>query len=206
MITVECIDELADFAGVKNDVAAITRRAMNGELDFKEALEERVSLLAGLSVEVIDEVYRTRLEMMPGARTLVQTMRRMGAVTALVSGGFLPFAERVAAALGFEDVVANRLEIKNHKLTGRILPPVTDGHTKLSTLDRLVKHRKLNLDETLAVGDGANDMAMIKAAGLGVAFRPHPTLADASDVIVKVGNLTALLYLQGIPKGEFFVE
>jgi len=206
MITVECIDELADFAGVKDDVASITRRAMNGELDFEGALVERVSLLAGLSVDVIDQVYEERVRAMPGARVLVQTMRRMGAATALVSGGFVPFAERVAAALGFDEVVANRLEVSDGRLTGRVLPPITDANTKLSTLDRLVNHHKLNPDQTLAVGDGANDMAMIKAAGLGVAYRPHPTLAKASDVTIEACNLTALLYLQGVPKQEFFVK
>jgi phosphoserine phosphatase len=206
MITVECIDELADFAGVKDDVSSITRRAMNGELDFEGALNARVSLLAGLSLDVIDQVYRERVRMMPGARTLVQTMRRSGAVTALVSGGFVPFAERVAAALGFDEVVANRLESKDGYLTGRVLPPITDADTKLSTLNRLVQHHDLSPEETLAVGDGANDAAMVKAAGLGVAYRPHPVLARASHVSINAGDLTALLYLQGIPKVHFFVE
>ena len=125
MITVECIDELADFAGVKAEVAAITKRAMAGELDFGGALFERVRLLEGLSTDVIDQVYRERVRPMPGARILVQTMRRWGARTALVSGGFIPFAERVASALGFEDVVANQLESKNGRLTGRVLEPIT---------------------------------------------------------------------------------
>ena len=206
MITVECIDELADFAGVKSDVAAITRRAMNGELDFAGALRERVSLLEGLPVSVIDEVYAERVKPMAGARVLVQTMRLFGAVTALVSGGFLPFAERVADALGFETVVANRLDMADGRLTGRVLPPISGPDTKLATLKQLTRSHQLRPDQTLAVGDGANDLSMIRAAGLGVAFRPHQALADASDVVIRAGDLTALLYLQGVPKREFFVE
>ncbi len=206
MITVECIDELADFAGVKSDVASITRRAMEGELDFAEALAERVALLAGLPVGVIDEVYAERVRPMPGARILVQTMRRFGAVTALVSGGFAPFARRVAEDLGFETAIANRLETADGRLTGRVLPPITGADAKLSALTQLMRSHDLRPDETLAVGDGANDLPMIKAAGLGVAFRPHKLLADASDVVIQAGDLTALLYLQGVPKDKFFVE
>lgn len=206
MITVECIDELADFADVKSEVAAITRRAMAGELDFASALQERVALLAGLSVDVIDEVYAERVRMMPGARVLVQTMRRFGAVTALVSGGFVPFAERVAEDLGFETAVANRLEVVEGRLTGRVLAPISGPDTKLSTLHQLMRSHDLHAHETLAVGDGANDLPMIEAAGLGVAFRPHPVLAAASDVVIRAADLTALLYLQGVPKDQFFIE
>ena len=206
MITVECIDELADFAGVKSDVAAITRRAMNGELDFSGALHERVALLAGLRESVIDEVYAERVRMMPGARVLVQTMRGFGAITALVSGGFVPFAERVAAALGFETVVANRLETRDGRLTGRVLAPITGADAKLSTLKQLIRSHHLTSVDALAVGDGANDRPMIMEAGLGVAFHPHEALAVASDVVIQVADLTALLYLQGVPKSRFFVE
>ncbi len=206
MITVECIDELADFAGVKSDVAAITRRAMAGELDFAGALAERVALLAGLPVDIIDLVYAERVRPMPGARILVQTMRRFGAITALVSGGFVPFAERVAEDLGFQTAIANRLETADGRLTGRVLPPITGADAKLSALTQLMRSHDLSPDDTLAVGDGANDLPMIRAAGLGVAFRPHKLLADASDVIIQAGDLTALLYLQGVPKGKFFVE
>jgi phosphoserine phosphatase len=206
MIAVECIDELADFAGVKNEVATITRRAMNGELDFEGALRERVALLEGLASSVIDEVYAERVRPMPGARILVQTMRRFGAVTALVSGGFVPFAERVAGDLGFETVVANRLEIEDGRLTGRILPPITSAKTKLSTLTQLMRSHHFHPGQTLALGDGANDMPMVQAAGLGVAFRPHPVLADASDATIQAGDLTAVLYLQGVPKSEFIVK
>ncbi len=206
MITVECIDELADFAGVKAEVAAITRRAMAGELNFEGALHERVRLLEGLPVDVIDQVYRERLRFMPGARILVQTMRRFGARTALVSGGFLPFAERVAEALGFEETVANRLEERDRRLTGKVLAPITGPDVKLMTLQRLMRQHDLSPNETLAVGDGANDLPMIKAAGLGVAFRAHAPVAEASAAAIRVGDLTALLYLQGVPKDHFFAE
>lgn len=206
MITVECIDELADYAGVKAEVAAITQRAMAGELDFSGALHERVRLLEGLSVGVIDQVYAERVRMMPGARTLVQTMRRWGARTALVSGGFVPFAERVAKALGFEEIVANTLEVRDGRLTGRVLDPITGPDVKLMTLQRLMRQHDLSPDETLAVGDGANDLPMIKAAGLGVAYRAHAPVVRESKAAIQTGDLTALLYLQGVPKVNFFTE
>ncbi|MGI9452633.1 MAG: phosphoserine phosphatase SerB [Geminicoccaceae bacterium] len=206
MITVECIDELADFAGVKAEVAAITKRAMAGELDFRGALAERVRLLEGLSTDVIDQVYRERVRPMPGARILVQTMRRWGARTALVSGGFIPFAERVAKALGFEHVVANQLEVKDGRLTGRVLEPMTGPGVKLKTLQRLMRQHDLSPNETLAVGDGANDLPMIMAAGLGVAYRAHAPVAEATEAAIRVGDLTALLYLQGVPKRNFFTK
>lgn len=206
MITVECIDELADFAGVKAEVAAITRRAMAGELDFSGALHERVRLLEGLSVSVIDQVYNERVRPMPGARILVQTMRGWGANTALVSGGFLPFAERVAAALGFEEAVANQLETRDGRLTGRVLDPIIGPDAKLTTLQRLMRQHDLSPNQTLAVGDGANDLPMIKAAGLGVAYRAHAPVAEASAASIQVGDLTALLYLQGVLKVDFFAE
>lgn len=206
MITVECIDELADFAGVKAEVAAITRRAMAGELDFRGALFERVSLLEGLSIEVIDQVYSERVQLMPGARILVKTMRGWGARTALVSGGFVPFAERVADVLGFEEIVANRLEVRGGRLTGKVLDPITGPDVKLMTLQRLMRQHDLSPDETLAVGDGANDLPMIKAAGLGVAYRAHAPVIRESKIAVQVGDLTSLLYLQGVPKAQFFAN
>ncbi|MGI9436495.1 MAG: phosphoserine phosphatase SerB [Geminicoccaceae bacterium] len=203
IITVECIDELADYFGVKSEVAEITRRAMMGELVFADALRERVRLLAGLPVEIIDQVYAERVRLMPGADLLMRWMRGSGAVTALVSGGFVPFAERVAKKLGFDDVVANHLDVVRGRLTGKVLPPITGPDIKLSTLRRLSRDHDLPPQETLAVGDGVNDLPMIKAAGLGVAFRAHAPVAEASEVAIQVGDLTALLYLQGVPKRDF---
>jgi phosphoserine phosphatase len=203
MITIECIDELADAVGIRTEVAAITRRAMNGEMDFRTALEARVALLAGLPVAVFEDIYRERLRYMPGARTLIQTMRARGALTALVSGGFVPFTDRVRAALGFDLAQANRLEIKGNRVTGRLLPPIREPRSKLVMLQRLARARGLSCDETLAVGDGANDLPMLGAAGLGVAFRAHPKVAANVAVAIRVGDLTALLYLQGIAKRDF---
>jgi phosphoserine phosphatase len=205
IITVECIDELADRLGIKAEVAAITRRAMNGELDFPAALKHRVALLQGLPVEVLEEVYRERVRLMPGARTLVQTMRAWGAVTALVSGGFTEFVERVREATGFDLAEANRLEVERGRLTGRVLEPIRDASSKLAMLRELTQAHGLHAEQTLAVGDGANDLAMIGAAGLGVAFRAHARVAHATRVAINAGDLTALLYLQGIPKDAFVV-
>jgi len=203
MITIECIDELADAIGIKPEVAAITRRAMNGELDFRAALEARVALLAGLPVAVFEEIYRERLRYMPGARTLIQTMHARGALTALVSGGFVPFTDRVRAALGFDLAQANRLEIRGDRVTGRLLPPIRHPGSKLAMLQRLARARGLGREQTLAVGDGANDLPMLTAAGLGVAYHAHPVVAASVPVAIKVGDLSALLYLQGIAKRNF---
>ncbi len=203
MITVECIDEVASTLGIQAEVAAITRRAMNGELDFRTALAARVALLAGLSVTVLDEVYRARVHLMPGAATLVRTMRTQGATTALVSGGFAPFTERVRAALGFDLVQANRLEASAGRLTGRVLEPVRGPESKLALLQRLTRARRLAPAATLAVGDGANDLPMLKAAGLGVAYRAHPVVRGAIPVSISHADLTALLYLQGIARPRF---
>jgi phosphoserine phosphatase len=203
VITVECIDELAGALGIQAEVAAITRRAMNGELDFRTALAARVALLAGLPVTVLDEVYRERVRLMPGAATLVRTMRARGATTALVSGGFAPFTERVRAALGFDLVQANRLQTSAGRLTGRVLEPVRGPQSKLALLMRLARARKLASAATLAVGDGANDLPMLEAAGLGVAYRAHPVVRAAIPVAINHGNLTALLYLQGIARRDF---
>ncbi len=205
VITVECIDEVAGALGIQAEVAAITRRAMNGELDFRSALAARVGLLAGLPVAVLDEIYRERVRLMPGARTLVQTMRARGALTALVSGGFAPFTERVRAALGFDLVQANRLQASAGRLTGRVLEPVRGPDSKLALLQRLTQARSLAPAATLAVGDGANDLPMLKAAGLGVGYRAHPVVRAAVPVVINHGDLTALLYLQGIPRSDFVV-
>lgn len=203
VITIECLDEVAGALGIQAEIAAITRRAMNGELDFRTALAARVALLAGLPVATLEEVYRERVRLMPGAVTLVRTMRAGGALTALVSGGFPPFTERVRAALGFDLVQANRLETRAGRLTGRVLEPVRGPDSKLALLKRLTRVRKLAPAATLAVGDGANDLPMLKAAGLGVAFRAHPTVRAAVPVVIRHGDLTALLFLQGIARRDF---
>jgi phosphoserine phosphatase len=203
MITVECIDELADYLGVKREVSAITRRAMNGELDFVAALRARVTLLEGLPVEVFDEVFRERVRLMPGARTLVRTMRAWGARAALVSGGFVPFAERVRDAIGFDLAQANRLEALNGHLTGRLLGPVRSPQSKLALLRQLTRVLRLQPAQTLAIGDGANDLPMLEAAGLGIAFRPSPRVAAVAPVTLRWGDLTSALYLQGVPKRRF---
>ncbi len=203
VITVECIDELAAHLGIRDEVAAITRRAMNGELDFRAALEARVALLKGLPVTVFEEVLRERVRLTPGARTLVQTMRAHGATTALVSGGFLEFVEWVREAAGFDLAEANRLEVRDGRLTGHLLPPIHCPSSKLALLERLTRELGLRREETLAVGDGANDLPMLEAAGLGVAYRPHRSVAERIAVTIEHADLTALLYLQGIPKSAF---
>ena len=203
MITIECIDELADFAGIKAEVAAVTRRAMNGEIDFAAALRARVALLAGLPARVIEEVIADRLRFTAGAATLVRTMRAHGARAALVSGGFTGFTRHVRASLGFDLDEANVLEVEHGRLTGRLLGPVRDAAAKLATLERLRAEHGLQPAATLAVGDGANDLPMLSAAGLGVAFHAHPRVAATAPVAIDHGDLTALLYLQGYARDEF---
>jgi phosphoserine phosphatase len=198
----EMLDELADFLGLRAQVSAITRRAMNGEIDFLGALEARVVLLAGMPESVLEAAW-ARVRIAPGARTLVATMRGAGAVTALVSGGFAFFAERIAAELGFAHVVSNRLEIAGGRITGRVTPPIVTGETKRATLLDLARRHHLPPAKTLAVGDGANDLPMLAAAGLGVAFRAKPAVAAASRSRVEHADLTALLYLQGFRRHEF---
>jgi phosphoserine phosphatase len=197
----EMLEELADFLGLRAHVAEITRRAMNGEIDFVDALTERVALLRGLPESVLDEAAQ-RIRLMPGARTLITTLRRAGATTALVSGGFTVFAERVAVELGFDRVVANRLEIADGKLAGTVTPPIVTGTTKRNTLVALAGEFGLVLDETLAVGDGANDLPMLQTAGLGIAFHAKPAVAAASRWRIDHADLTALLYAQGYREGE----
>lgn len=203
IITIECIDELADFAGLKPEIAAVTRRAMNGELDFAAALRERVALLAGLPVDAVAAVIAERLRLMPGARTLVQTMRAHGATTALVSGGFTAFTRHVQRLCGFDVEEANELEVRDGRLTGRLVGELRGAQAKLGTLERLRAGLGLTPAETLAAGDGANDLPMIKAAGLGVAFRAHPRVRAEAPVRVTHGDLTALLFLQGYRRREF---
>lgn len=202
LIENEFLDDIAARAGIGPKIADITRRAMAGELDFAGALRERVSMLQGLNAELLEDVY-SRLTFMPGARTLVATMRRHGSLTAIVSGGFRFFTERVRTALGADIAHANELEVVDGRLTGRVREPIFDRQSKLATLKRLAASRGLSAAEAIAVGDGANDLEMVRAAGLGVAFRAKPILAEAAAVAIRHGDLTALLYLQGYRQSEF---
>lgn len=204
MIQQECIDELADYAGLKAPVAAITERAMRGEIAFEPALRERVALLEGLPVSVIDEVLRDRIRLTPGARTLIATMRANGARTCMVSGGFTHFTDRIAAMIGFDQTRANRLTVVDgHKLAGKVAEPIFGRDGKRAALVELRKELDLAKHETMAIGDGANDMDMIAEAGLGVAFHAKPKVAAAAPARIDHSDLTALLYLQGYRKDEF---
>jgi phosphoserine phosphatase len=203
MITVECIDELADYAGLKAEVAAITERAMQGELDFEAALEARVALLAGMDESVLARCREERVRYTPGAKTLVRTMKARGATTILVSGGFTHFAEAVGAELGFDRVIANRLEVADGKLTGKVIPPIVGAQTKRQVLLDACQELNIPIEATLAVGDGANDIPMLQAAGLGVAYHAKPAARDAADAAIDHNDLTALLYVQDIPKQEW---
>jgi phosphoserine phosphatase len=202
MIGQECIDELADFVGVKAHVAAITERAMRGEIEFEPALRERVALLKGLPVGVVDEVLAKRITPTPGGRELVATMRAHGAHTCLISGGFTLFTNRIAAMLGFEENRGNELLVEDGKLTGKVAEPILGRAAKLATLLELRESFDLDEIDTLVVGDGANDLAMIQRAGLGVAYHAKPIVAEAAGASVAHGDLTALLYLQGYSDEE----
>ncbi|MEG3174976.1 phosphoserine phosphatase SerB [Sphingomonas sp. RB3P16] len=203
MITVECIDELADYAGIKPQIAAITEAAMRGELDFEGALDARVALLAGLDEAVIARCLAERVTIMPGAIALVGTMRARGATAILVSGGFTRFAEPVAAQIGFHRAIANRLELGGGVLTGRVTKPIVGSDTKLQTLRAATAELGLLPEQTLAVGDGANDLAMIRAAGLGVAYHAKPVVSAAAAARIDHGDLSALLYAQGIARAQW---
>jgi len=203
MIAVECIDELADFAGVKAEVAAVTARAMNGELDFEAALDARVALLAGLDEAMLDRCREERVRLNPGARTLVATMRAHGAYTLLVSGGFTRFAEPIAAAIGFDESASNELILADSRLTGTVAKPIVDADGKRQAMARVAARRGIDLADALAVGDGANDIPMIEAAGLGVAFHARPAVAARSDARIDANDLTALLFAQGYPRKEW---
>ena len=203
MITVECIDELADYAGIKAQIAAVTEAAMRGELDFGEALDARVALLKGLDENVIAQCLAERVKIMPGARELVRTMRGWGATAILVSGGFTRFAEPVAAEIGFTRAIANVLEIADGKLAGTVTKPIVDASAKLATLSEAVLDLGLSRAETLAVGDGANDLAMITQAGLGVAYHAKPVVAEAASARIDHGDLSALLFAQGVARKDW---
>jgi len=197
MITIECIDELADYAGLKAEIAEVTERAMQGELRFEDALDARVALLKGLDEAMIDRCHSERLSIMPGARALVRTMRAQGATCILVSGGFTRFADRVAADIGFNRAIANRLNIEAGRLAGTVERPIVGAEAKLEALREAMDSLALGREETLAVGDGANDIPMLEAAGLGVAYRAKPKTQAAADARIDHGDLSALLYAQG---------
>lgn len=204
MIGQECIDELADHAGFKTEVAAITERAMRGEIVFEPALRERVALLKGLPGSVVDEVIERRIVLTPGGRTLVATMRANGAYTCLVSGGFTLFTGRIAAVIGFDENRANTLVVDAAgRFSGLVREPILGREAKLSTLNELRERLRLAPEQTLAIGDGANDIPMIKAAGLGVAYHAKPAVAEAAAARIDHGDLTALLYAQGYSRPEF---
>jgi len=203
MITIECIDELADYAGLKAEVAAVTERAMRGELQFESALAERVALLKGLDEAMVDRCYDERVRMTPGAKALVRTMKREGAYCLLVSGGFSAFADRVAAALGFDKALSNSLPAENGRLTGRVPEPIVGAETKRRALLDAAAEQGVDLSETLAVSDGANDIPMIQAAGLGIAYRAKPAVAASAAARIEHNDLTALLYAQGYGRSEW---
>ena len=203
LIGQECIDELAEFVGVGSHVAAITERAMRGEIAFEPALRERVSLLAGLSSGVVERVLAKRITLDPGGRTLVQTMRHAGAHTALVSGGFTVFTGPVAERLGFHLNRANTLILDGEVFTGHVAEPILGREAKEATLRELAAELGIGLADVVAVGDGANDLGMVRAAGLGVAYHAKPALRAEADAAIDHADLTALLFLQGYRRDEF---
>ena len=203
MIQQECIDELADEAGVGERVKDITARAMNGELDFDGALKERVGLMAGLDAAVIDKVLAERITLMPGGAELLATMKAHGAYAALVSGGFTAFTAKVAGALGFDENRANSLLIADGMLTGEVGMPILGKQAKVDALEQITTRLGLTEQDVLAVGDGANDLGMLTRAGLGVALHAKPTVAAQCDVRIDHGDLTALLFVQGYSREDF---
>jgi phosphoserine phosphatase len=203
MILVECIDELADYAGLKAEVAAVTERAMKGELPFETALAERVALLAGLEEAAVDRCREERVRLTPGALALVRTMKREGAFTLLVSGGFTRFADPVGAELGFDRVVANRLVVEAGRLTGAVERPILGAQGKRMALLDAATERRVRPGETMAVGDGANDVPMLQEAGLGIAYRARPAAVAAADAAILHNDLGALLYAQGWARSEW---
>lgn len=203
MITVECIDELADYAGIKPQIAEVTERAMRGELDFEQALKSRVALLKGLPETVIEQCLAERVKIMPGATALVRTIRAHGGYAVLVSGGFTRFAEPVGAEIGFDRVIANRLGIAGGVLDGTVGSPIVGAAAKKQALLAALNERKWSVPDALAVGDGANDIPMIEAAGLGVAYHAKPKTRAAAKAGITHGDLTALLYATGYPRSEW---
>jgi phosphoserine phosphatase len=203
MIRQECIDELAEVAGVGEHVRAVTARAMNGELDFEDALRERVALLKGLDAAVIDRVLAERITHMPGGRALVATMKAQGGHAALVSGGFTAFTGAITAALGFDEHRANTLLVADGALTGQVADPILGRDAKVAALHEITERLGITAADVIAVGDGANDLGMLNAAGTGVALHAKPSVQAACDIRVNHGDLTALLYLQGYARDDF---
>lgn len=205
MISVECIDELADFAGQKDKVAAVTEAAMRGELDFEQALDGRVALLAGLSEGALQRCYDERVlpNLSPGAATLLATLSRHAITSVLVSGGFTFFVERIADVLGFTHSRSNVLECAQGKLTGRVARPIVTAAVKRDTLADHANALGIPVEDAVAIGDGANDIPMIEAAGLGVAYRAKPKAAEAADAHIRHGDLTALLFALGIARADW---
>ena len=203
MIGQECIDELADYAGLRAEVAAVTGQAMRGELDFEAALDARVALLKGLDSRIIDHCYAQRVRATPGAEALVRTMAADGAYCLLVSGGFTLFADRVAADIGFDAAIANALIVADGRIAGTVARPIVDAEGKRRALVDAAHARQIPMAETLAVGDGANDIPMLKAAGLSIAYRAKPAAAAAADARIAANDLTALLYAQGYGRKDW---
>ncbi|WP_029040097.1 phosphoserine phosphatase SerB [Cucumibacter marinus] len=202
MINEECVDELGDALGIKERIAAITERAMRGEIDFIGALKERVGLLKGIERAVMEEIRREKITYASGGRALVQTMKAYGARTVLVSGGFTFFADHIGKRIGFDAVAANTLEFDGDSLSGTVSEPIVDSSTKLARLETEIEQLGIPRAATLAVGDGANDLPMIKAAGMGVALHAKPAVAESAEVRIDHADLTALLYLQGYEESE----
>jgi len=206
VIDQECIDELGDAIGLGSQIREITAGVVNGDVSFSDALRERLALMKGMERDLLESVYEERISLKAGARTLVQTMRRHGAFCILVSGGFSYFTRRIAERIGFHDHQGNELTFEDGKLTGAIKEPILGRSAKLNTLTRLCDEKGLKLSEVLAVGDGANDIKMIKAAGLGIAFHGSDSLRLQANACIDYGDLTALLYIQGFRKAEFVLS
>ena len=205
MIREELLDELAEMKGIRMQIAGITARAMNGELDFKQALEERVGLLAGLSIATLHDAWE-RVTLMPGAKLLVNTMRRRGCRTVLVSGGFTLFTSKLRERLGFDIDHGNQLELERGVMTGRLVVPILDRDSKLAIMQQEIIDGEFSAGDVVAVGDGANDIPMLNHAGFGVAYHAKPTVREAANFRIDHADLTALLYAQGIRREEFYSE
>jgi len=201
LISIECVDEIADFINIKQQVAAITESAMRGEIDFNASLQKRVGLLKGVDVQVLESVYNERLTLNPGAEQLVEGLHKLGITTALVSGGFTFFTDRLKQKLNLSFTLSNVLEIQNGKLTGNVVGSIVNAEVKADFLKRLAEQQKIGLDQTIAIGDGANDLKMMGLAGLGVAYRAKPKVQLQADAVLNYSNLDAILHFIHAKKG-----